>query len=101
MDEKNHEDRPIAKRAAYTHLQNSYISMPRAERLAVSLILISTALKAMDRQTDLVETEVSVTGGETFNEKIEDIKVLATQLPMKTLVELSIDILHADLAHRP
>jgi hypothetical protein len=96
MDERNDSSaRRGAKRGAYSHIQHLSSSMNRGERLAVALRLIEAALNEVGQSS--VRTELSVRGEETFNEKIEDIQVLAPNLSAKILVELTIDILTAEL----
>ena len=90
-------DRPITKRAAYSHLQHLYGSMNRSERLGTCLKLINTALEEVDQSTDSVTVDLTVKGGQTFNGKIEDIEVLAQSLPAKVLIELGFDILATEL----
>jgi hypothetical protein len=91
MDESS--DRPIARRAAYSHLQQVCSSMQRSERLAISLALINSGLQGDDKVT----VDLSVQGSNTFNEKLADIQVLAKQFPRKILVELAFDILCVEL----
>lgn len=70
--------------------------MNREERLGVSMKLIETALNE-GKTTNSLEVELKIKGGETFNGNIADIQILASNLPPKTLVEMSIDILTAEL----
>jgi len=75
--------------------------MDRSERLAVVLLLINSCLEDADKLTGLVDVSLSVTGSNSFNERINDIKLLFPQLPTQSLAELAVAILLPEVSFVP
>ena len=75
--------------------------MDRSERLAIALLLIKTCSDEADKLTGLVEIDLTVTGSKSFNERVDDIKLLFSQLPTRSLAELAVAILLPELSFIP
>ena len=75
--------------------------MDRSERLAIALLLIKHCSDEADKLTGLVEIELTVTGSQSFNERVADIKLLFGQLPTRSLAEIAATILLPEVSFVP
>jgi hypothetical protein len=75
--------------------------MDRSERIAVGLLLLKSCLDEADKLTGLVETDLTVKGSKSFNERTDDIKLLFPQLPTRSLAELAVAILLPEISFIP
>ena len=74
--------------------------MDRSERLAIALLLVKSCFDRADK-TDLVHTDITVTVGRTFNEKLDSMRPLCVELPTRYLAELAVSILLPEVSFIP
>ena len=77
--------------------------MNRSERLAIALVLVEMCLHEADKATvDFIYIEnIGVTSGQSFKEKLMDIRLLCKQLPTRYLAELAVAILLPEISFIP
>jgi hypothetical protein len=95
MDKTHQHKQSPGDRGACSHIRRLATHMNRSERLAIALLLVQLCLRDADKTTiDFMYIEnIGVTGGQAFNEKLEDIRLLCERLPTRYLAELAVAIL--------
>jgi len=103
MDKTHQHKQSPGDRGACSHIRRLVTHMNRSERLAIALLLVQLCLHEADKSTtDFMYIEnIGVTGGQSFNEKLDDIRLLCTQLPTRYLAELAVAILLPELSFIP
>lgn len=71
--------------------------------MALALLLVQLCLHEADESTtDFMYIEnIGVTGGQGFNEKLDDIRLLCLRLPTRYLAELAVAILLPEVSFIP
>lgn len=101
MDKTQQHYQLIGERTACAHIRRLTTHRDRTERLAVVLLLTKACFDEANKTTGLVSIEFALTGGETFNEKVSDIRMLCVQLPTRYVAEIATAILLPELTFVP
>lgn len=90
MDKTREHGQTPVDRAATAHIRRLITHMNRSQRLAIALLLVKACFDEADKLTDLVHIEPLVLqGGQDFNERVDDIRLLLPQMPTRYLAEIA------------
>lgn len=103
MDKTHQHNQSPGDRAACAHIRRLATHMDRSERLVIALLLVKACLDEADKSiADFMYIEnIAVIGGQAFNEKLDDIRLVCAQLPTRYLAELAVAILLPEISFIP